>query len=135
MAQEVRKISANAICSTFRPWPNDSTFLSIFSSTFHLKVEGWLNVVEHMWPNDSTFQLLIFPHRISTKNIAITNILPPIETLLRMLSLDFLDKVAKQLDFHSTTALLLDFFDKDQTLLNITRLTRQGGRTARFFVE
>ena len=96
-----------------RPWPNDSTFLSIFSSTFDLKVEGWLNVVEHMWPNDSTFlstfQLLIFPQRISIKNIAITNIFPPIATQLRMLSLDFLDKVAKPLDFHSTTALLLDF--------------------------
>ena len=31
-----------------------------------------------------------------------------------MLSLDLLDKVAKRLDFHSTTILLLDFFDKDQ---------------------
>ena len=39
-----------------------------------------------------------------------------------MLSLDLLDKVAKRLDFHSTTILLLDFFDKDQTSLNITRL-------------
>ena len=43
-------------------------------------------------------------------------------TLLRMLSLDLLDKVSKRLDFHSTTILLLDFFDKDQTSLNITRL-------------
>ena len=39
-----------------------------------------------------------------------------------MLSLDLLDKVAKRLDCHSTTILLLDFFDKDQTSLNITRL-------------
>ena len=39
-----------------------------------------------------------------------------------MLSLDLLDKVAKRLDFHSTTILLLNFFDKDQTSLNITRL-------------
>ena len=39
-----------------------------------------------------------------------------------MLSLDLLKKVAKRLDFHSTTILLLDFFDKDQTSLNITRL-------------
>ena len=37
--------------------------------------------------------------------------------------LDFLlVKVAKRLDFHSTTIILLDFFDKDQTSLNITRL-------------
>ena len=48
-----------------------------FSSTFDLKVERQLSIVEHMWPNDSifrstflsTFQLLIFPQRISTKNI------------------------------------------------------------------
>ena len=39
-----------------------------------------------------------------------------------MLSLDLLDKVAKRLDFHSTAIILLDFFDKDQTSLNITRL-------------
>ena len=53
---------------------------------------------------------------------SITNICPLNETLLRMLSLDLLDKVAKRLDFHSATILLLDFFDKDQTSLNITRL-------------
>ena len=60
-----------------RPWPNDSTFHSIFSSTFDLKVERLLSVVEHMWPNGSifrstflsTFQLLIFPQRMSAKNI------------------------------------------------------------------
>ena len=83
-----------------------------------------------MWPNDSifhstffsTFQLLIFPQRMSAKIFTITNICPLNETLLRMLSLDLLDKVAKRLDFHSTTILLLDFFDKDQTSLNITRL-------------
>ena len=39
-----------------------------------------------------------------------------------MLSLDLLDKVAKRLDFHSTASILLDFFDKDQISLNITRL-------------
>ena len=39
-----------------------------------------------------------------------------------MLSLDLLDKVAKRLDFHSTAVIFLDFFDKDQTSLNITRL-------------
>ena len=42
--------------------------------------------------------------------------------LLRKLSLDFLEKVAKRFDFHSITILLLDIFDKDQTMLNITRL-------------
>ena len=41
---------------------------------------------------------------------------------MRMLSLDLLDKVAKRLDFHSTAIIFLDFFDKDQTSLNITRL-------------
>ena len=56
-----------------RPWPNDSIFHSIFSSTFDLKVERLFSVVEHMWPNGSifrsTFQLLIFPQRMSAKNI------------------------------------------------------------------
>ena len=60
-----------------RPWPNDSIFHSIFSSTFDLKVERLLSVVEHRWPNGSifrstflsTFQLLIFPQRVSAKNI------------------------------------------------------------------
>ena len=60
-----------------RPWPNDSIFHSIFSSTFYLKVERLLSVVKHRWPNGSifrstflsTFQLLIFPQRVSAKNI------------------------------------------------------------------
>ena len=39
-----------------------------------------------------------------------------------MLSLDLLDKVAKRLDFHPTAIIFLDFFDKDQASLNITRL-------------
>ena len=60
-----------------RPWPNDSIFHSIFSSTFDLKVERLLRVVEHRWPNGSifrstflsTFQLLIFPQRVSAKDI------------------------------------------------------------------
>ena len=60
-----------------RPWPNDSIFHSNFSSTFDLKVERLLSVVEHMWPNGSilcstflsTFPLLIFPQRMSAKNI------------------------------------------------------------------
>ena len=39
-----------------------------------------------------------------------------------MLSLYLLDKVAKRLDFHSIAIIFLDFFDKDQTSLNITRL-------------
>ena len=39
-----------------------------------------------------------------------------------MLSLDLLNKVAKRLDFHSTATIFLDFFEKDQTSLNITRL-------------
>ena len=63
--------------TTIRPRPNDSTFHSIFSSTFDLKVERLLSVVEHMWPNGSifrstflsTFQLLIFLQRMSAKNI------------------------------------------------------------------
>ena len=130
-----------------RPWRNDSIFHSIFSSTFDLKVERLLSVVEHMWPNGSifrstflsTFQLLIFPQRMSAKIFTITNICLLNETLLRMLSLDLLDKVAKRLDFHSTTILLLNFFDKDQTSLKITPLhsthSAQGGQTARFFPQ
>ena len=111
-------------------WPNGSTFHSICSSTFDLNVERLLSVVEHMWPNGSifrstflsAFQLLIFPQRMSAKIFTITNICPLNQTLLCMLSLDLLDKVAKRLDSHSTTALLLDFFDKDQTSVNITLL-------------
>ena len=60
-----------------RPWPNDSIFHSIFSTTFDIKVERLLSVVKDMWPNGSifcstflsTFQLLIFAQRISAKNI------------------------------------------------------------------
>ena len=44
--------------------------------------------------------------------------------LLHMLSFNFLNKVAKGLDFYSTTVLLLDFFDKDQTSLNISQLNK-----------
>ena len=115
---------------SLRPWPNDSIFHLSVSSTFDLKVEPLLSVVEHVWPNDSifrtiflsTFQLLILPQRVSAKNIYHDLYLQANETLLRMLSLDFLDKVAKRFDFHSTTVLLLHFLDKDQTSLNITRL-------------
>ena len=65
------------ICDQLRSWPNDSIFHSIFSSTFDLKVERLLSVVEHMWPKGSifrstflsTFQLLIFLQRMSAKNI------------------------------------------------------------------
>jgi len=63
--------------------------------------------------------------------------LPANETLLRMLSLDFLNKVAKRLNFHSTTVLLLDFLTKiklHSTSLDSIRLTQQGGQTARFFL-
>ena len=42
--------------SSVRPWPNDSTFHSIFSSTFDIKVERLLSVVEHRWPNGSIFR-------------------------------------------------------------------------------
>ena len=126
-----------------RPWPNDLIFHSVFSSTFGLKVERWLCVVEHVWANDSifrstsfsTFQLLIFPQRVSAKNIYHHLFFSTNETLLRMLSLDFLDKMAKRLGFHSTTVLLLDFFDKDQTSLKITRLNEKGGQTARLFAR
>ena len=68
------------------------------------------------------FNYSYFRNACQRKIFTITNICPHNETLLRMLSLDLLDKVAKRLDFHSTTILLLDFFDKDQTSLNITRL-------------
>ena len=68
------------------------------------------------------FNYSYFRNVYQLKIFTITYICPPNETLLRMLSLDFLDKVAKRVDFHSTTVLLLDFFDKDQTSLNIIRL-------------
>ena len=115
---------------SLRPWPNDSIFHSIFSSTFDLKVERLLSVVEHRWPNGSIFRSTFsrlfnysyFHNACQRKIFTITNICPLNETLLRMLSLDLLDKVAKRLDFHSTAIIFLDFFDKDQTSLNITRL-------------
>ena len=79
-----------------------------------------------VWPNDSTFsstfQLLIVPQRASATHIYHHLYLPANETLLCILSLDFLDKVPKRLNFHSTTALSLDFFGKDLTYLSITRL-------------
>ena len=125
---------------TVKPWPNDSIFHSLFCATFDLKVERWLSVVELVWPKDSifrsNFQLLIFPQRISAKNIYHHLYLPANETLLCMISLDFSDKVAKRLDFHSTIVLLLDFLTKiklHSTSLDSTRLTQQGGQTARFF--
>ena len=65
------------------------------------------------------------------KVFTITNICPPNETLLHMLSLDFLDKVAKPVDFHSTIILLPHLFDK--TSLDSTRQTQQGGQTAQCF--
>ena len=68
------------------------------------------------------FNFSYFRNVYQLKLYTITNICPPNETLLRMLSLNFLDKVAKRVDFYSTTILLLDFFDKDRTSLNITRL-------------
>ena len=128
----------------FRPWPNDSIFRSIFSSTFDLKVERLLSVVEHMWPNGSIFARLFsrlfnysyFRNACQRKIFTITNICPLNETLLRMLSLDLLDKVAKRLDFHSTRILLLDFLTKiklHSTSLDSTRLAQQDGQTARLF--
>ena len=75
------RITDSMLYLNIRPWPNDSIFHSIFSSTFDLKVERLLSVVEHMWPNGSifrstflstflsTFQLLILPQRVSAKNI------------------------------------------------------------------
>jgi len=68
----------------------------------------------------------------------ITNICPPNETLMRMLSLDFLHKVAKQLDLHSTTVLLLNFLTKiklHSISLDSTRLIQQGGQSARMFLR
>ena len=89
-----------------------------------------LCVVEHVWPKDSIcarlfFQLFNYSYFsiiYQPKIFTITNICPLNETLLHMLSLDFLDKLAKRVDFHSTTIILLDLFGKDQTPLNITRL-------------
>ena len=67
---------------TIRPWPNDSIFHSIFSSTFDLKVERLLSVVEHRWPNGSIFARLFsrlfnysyFRNACQRKIFTITNI-------------------------------------------------------------
>ena len=81
------------------------------------------------------FNCSYFRNVYQLKLFAITNIFPSNETLLRMLSLDFFDKVAKRVDVHSTTIPLLDFLTKIKlylTSLNSTRFTQQGGQTAQF---
>ena len=134
--------ACGALC-TLRPWSNDSIFHSIFSSTFDFKVErSRASVPERL---DFSLDYSYFHNVYQLKIFTITYICPPNETLLLMFSLEFFDKVAKRLDFHSTTMLLLYFFDSDQTSLDInrlhstpldsTRLTQQGGQTARFFVR
>ena len=97
---------------TFRPWPDDSFF------PIHLISK--LSVVQHVAKRLdfystflSTFNYSCFSNVYQPKIFTIKNICPPNETLLRMLSLDFLDKVAKRVDFHPTTILSLDFFDKE----------------------
>ena len=102
--------------NNLRPWPNDSIFYSSFSSIFDLKVERLLSVVEHMWPNGSIFRSTF----LSTSQLVftITNICPLNETLLRMLSLDLLDKVAKRLDF------FLDFLLSKKSSEKSSRLAR-----------
>ena len=47
---------------------------------------------------------------------------PSIETLLCKFLFYFLNEMAKRVDFHSTTILLLDYFGKDKTSLRITQL-------------
>ena len=110
-------LSGKCDLSGVRPWPNDSLFHSIFSSTSDLKAERLLCVVKYMWPNGSifrstflsTFNYSYFRNACQRKIFTITNICLLNETLLRMVSLDLLDKVDKRLNFHSTI-LLLDFF-------------------------
>ena len=130
-----------------RPWPNDSIFHSIFSSTFDLKVERLLSVVERMWPNGSifrstflsTFQLLIFPQRMSAK---------------KYLPSQIFARLARRYCayFHSTCStrwpngsiftqqqffcsIFLTKIKLHSTSLDSTRLTQQGGQTARFFLD
>ena len=117
--------------SSFRPWPNDSIFHSIFSSTFHLKVERLFSVVEHMWPNGSifrstflsTFQLLIFPQRMSAKNFLPSQIF---DRLTRRYCACFHSTCSTRWPngsiFTQQQLVSSIFFDKDQTSLNITRL-------------
>ena len=53
---ETVELHSNPVALTLKPhWPHDSIFHSIFSSTFDLKVERLLSVVEHMWQNGSIF--------------------------------------------------------------------------------
>jgi len=85
----------------------------MFSSTFDLKVER---------NRASVAKRLDFSLNFSTTHISatvyhlkiftITNICPPNETLLRMFSLDFLDKVAKRVDFRSTSSFARFFRQK-----------------------
>ena len=130
---------------TIRPWPNDSIFHSIFSSTFDLKVERLLSVVEHRWPNGSifrstflsTFQQLIFPQRRVNE---------------KYLPSQIFDRLTRRYCacFHSTcstrwpngsiftqqqlfSSIFLTKIKLHSTSLDSTRLTQQGGQTARFF--
>ena len=68
------------------------------------------------------FNCSYFRNVYQLKIFTITDICRFNKTLLRMLSLDFLVKVAKRVDFHSATVLLFELLKKSQTYLNIIRL-------------
>ena len=95
-----------------RPWLKDRFLTRYFSQ----------NLVSNMAQSSKYGQTIQFFTRLFSrifnysyfhvyerKIFTTTNICLSKETLMRMLSLDFLDKVAKQVDFHSTTILLLGF--------------------------
>ena len=65
---------------------------------YSLSVRLWLNESIFHSIFYSTFELLIYPKRNSASNMY-HHKHPPIETLLRKLSLDSLGKVTKPLDF------------------------------------
>ena len=73
------------------------------------------------------FNCSYFRNVYQLKLFAITNIFPSNETLLRMFSLDFLDKVAKRVDFHSTTIPYSVIYVTEQ----FTRVSYITSRTSR----
>ena len=101
-----------------KPWPNDSIFHSIFLSTFDLKIER-----SRAWVAKRFDFLLDFSLDFFTPRWLLT-------ATSRGKTFDSLDKVAKRFDFHSTTPFSLDFFDRDQTSLNIIR--RRSTRSTRW---
>ena len=96
-----------------RPWPNDSIFLS-------------------------TFQLLIFPQRVQLKTFTITYIYRPIRRYCACFHSTFSTRWPNGSIFTQQQFFCSIFLIKiklHSASLDSTRITQQGGQTARFFAR